>query len=1012
MSEPKVDTIAFKKRVASLQKKLGEQELNGADSILIIIGSTDDENPYQKSTIIHNWLLGYEFPATALFITKESVIFVTSAGKAKYINGLKSNSLQVWTRSKDVEHNKKLFDDLVAEIKKSTKVGILTKDKYQGKFINEWDPIWNGVKDSLDLVDVGAGISQALEIKDEDELKKLKAASKISSNFMDFFQNQMVNIVDDELNTTNNQLSEKVENKIDDEKYLNSMKKGVVADLDINQLDWCYTPIVQSGGKYDLKPSAQSNDDPLHGGVIVASLGVRYKSYCSNVSRTFLIDPTPEIEKNYDFLLQVEKKVLQALKPGSTGSQVYNEVLKFIRSERPELENNFTRNVGWAIGLEFRDSSFVLNAKNERVIHDKSTFDITIGFQNINNSSAKDPKSKVYSLLLSETVKLQNKEVTILTDYTKNRSDVSFYFKDDTENVKKEVADLGDGERPKREASSTAPHTNSKILKSKLRTETKNHDENEEQRRNQIQKELHEKRQREGLQRFSDTNASDPNERKVVFKKYESYVRETQIPNSVKDLKIRVDHRTNTIIIPISGRPVPFHINAYKNGSKNEEGEYTYLRLNFNSPGVGGNTSKKEEIPYEDDPKKEFVRSLTLRSKDNDHMNEVFKEISDLKKESTKRETERKAMADVVAQAKLVEAKPGRLRRLDNVFVRPSVDTKRVPGSLSIHENGLRYQSPLKTDSKIDVLFSNIKHLFFQPSKDELYVIIHVNLKTPLIIGKKKTFDVQFYREASDVSIDETNGNRRGHRRYGDEDELEQEQEERRRKAALDKEFRRFGELIAESSNGLLDLDIPFRELGFSGVPFRASAFLMPTRDCLVQLVDPPFLVVTLEEIEVAHLERVQFGLKNFDLVFVFKDFKKPVVHINTIPMEVLEDIKSWLTDVDIPFSESTINLNWLTIMKTLQADPKQFFLDGGWSFLAGGSDEEQSSEEEEESEFEASDEDPSDEDVDSAEDYSDGGGGDDSGSDFDESEEEEEGEDWDEMDKKAARDDARSSYD
>ena len=34
------------------------------------------------------------------------------------------------------------------------------------------------------------------------------------------------------------------------------------------------------------------------------------------------------------------------------------------------------------------------------------------------------------------------------------------------------------------------------------------------------------------------------------------------------------------------------------------------------------------------------------------------------------------------------------------------------------------------------------------------------------------------------------------------------------------------------------------------------------TRDCLVQLIDPPYLVVTLEEIEIAHLERVQFGLK------------------------------------------------------------------------------------------------------------------------------------------------------
>ena len=30
----------------------------------------------------------------------------------------------------------------------------------------------------------------------------------------------------------------------------------------------------------------------LHYGVIVAALGVRYRSYCSNVSRTYLVDPT------------------------------------------------------------------------------------------------------------------------------------------------------------------------------------------------------------------------------------------------------------------------------------------------------------------------------------------------------------------------------------------------------------------------------------------------------------------------------------------------------------------------------------------------------------------------------------------------------------------------------------------------------------------------------------------------------------------------------------------------
>lgn len=90
-------------------------------------------------------------------------------------------------------------------------------------------------------------------------------------------------------------------------------------------------------------------------------------------------------------------------------------------------------------------------------------------------------------------------------------------------------------------------------------------------------------------------------------------------------------------------------------------------------------------------------------------------------------------------------------------------------------------------------------------------------------------------------------------------------------------------------------MDVPFRELGFTGVPFRSNVLLQPTTDCLVHLSDPPFLVITLSEIEIAHLERVQFGLKNFDLVFVFKDFHRTPIQINTIPMSQLDNVKDWL---------------------------------------------------------------------------------------------------------------------
>lgn len=195
--------------------------------------------------------------------------------------------------------------------------------------------------------------------------------------------------------------------------------------------------------------------------------------------------------------------------------------------------------------------------------------------------------------------------------------------------------------------------------------------------------------------------------------------------------------------------------------------------------------------------------------------------------------------------------------KLPDVYLRPPLDGKRVPGEVEIHQNGLRYLSPFRNEH-VDVLFSNVKHLFFQPCAHELIVLIHVHLKTPIMIGKRKTRDVQFYREATEMQFDET-GNRRRKHRYGDEEEFEAEQEERRRRAALDREFKAFAEKIADAGKDEgVDVDIPFREIGFTGVPNRSNVLIQPTTDALVQLTEPPFMVITLNEIEIAHLERVQ----------------------------------------------------------------------------------------------------------------------------------------------------------
>lgn len=976
MSDIKIDPVLFRRRLHLIQKNIfSNDSFQKVSGLLIVVGSSDDSNPYQKSTVLHTWLLGYEFPATTIFITNKKIYFVTSVSKAKYLQPLVANNsnIIIFSRNKDPDHNKSQFEKFFKEILSSenNSIGILPKDKYQGKFINEWNPLFDEIKDKLDLKDVSMGVSETLEFKDEDEQKNLRIASRTSTNMLNYFTDEMSKIIDEDLNVSNIKLAEKIENKIDDVKFFKNMEnnksmKKLGKDFDLNNVDWCYKPIIQSNGKYELKFSVESTNDKLSGPVIMSSLGLRYNNYCSNLSRTFLIAPSKEMEKNYEFLIDVQNFVFENLNDGVKVNELFNNTIKFIEKERPDLKDNFVKNIGSLIGIDFRDSNGILNAKNNRVFKENSVVNLVLGFNNLNDSE----KGK-YALLLSDTVRITGSEPIILTDSPKLKKEIAFYF-DDIKKVKEEIKQEGksnDNSSIKKEQPNikTENYGNTRVLKAKRRSEQNNSEEGQAQIQKEIQSELHSKRQKEGLERFNPEDAKDGSEQRAVFKRYESYVRESQIPNNVRDLKIHIDSKNQTIILPIMGRPVPFHINSYKNGSKTEEGEFTHLRLNFNSPGIM--ISKRDELPYELGDDKQFIRSLTFRSKDGARMTEVLKRISDMKKDAVKRESEKRERADVVSQASLVEM--NRPKRLDNVFIRPTPDTKRFPGFVTIHQNGIRYQS-LTRDQRVDILFSNIKHLFFQSCKGELLVIIHAHLKTPIMIGKKKTYDVQFYREATDMSIDET-GNRKRKYRYGDEDELEQEQEERRRRAMLDKEFKNFSELIADQSHGLVDLDIPFRELGFQGVPSRSAVVCLPTRDCLIQLVDLPFLVITLEEVEIAHLERVQFGLKNFDMVFVFKDFSRPVTHISTIPMESLEDVKAWLTDVDIPISEGPVNLNWPTIMKTINSDPYGFFQDGGWSFLGGSgdSDGEDDDEETAESDFDPSDENPQDEEDYSEEDYS-----------------------------------------
>ncbi|RKO97930.1 hypothetical protein CXG81DRAFT_14380 [Caulochytrium protostelioides] len=1006
-----LDTATFHRRLRALQThwKSNPAEYSDAEVLIIAAGTAPEETMYSKTGALHSWLLGWSFTDTLIAIFADRVVFLASNTKANILNQLASNSdggrvhapVEIIRRGKgDCTAEINTFLDAVKTAHVgagSCRAGMVLKDMEQdGAFAQQWLARARAPETAtaITFVDMTASIATVLAVKDDSEQKLVRVAAKVSSAVMNhFFIDRMQSVIDEQLSVTHDALSHEIEGCIEGDNCRKKLR--LASDVVVENLDWCYQPIVQSGGVYDLRRFSPPNADPLTEGVIVASMGVRYFSYCSNIARTFLIDPEPKVETNYQFLEEVFEHLLSKLVDGAKTDEVYNSVNMFVSKLRPELAPHLTKNVGFGMGIEFRESAYLLGAKTSREIKAGMIMHASVGFSNLENTETKDPKRKVYALLISDTVRVTNAAPTVLTESNRALADISYKLKDDDAEVSK--SHIASKKKARAQVSPLKPRRNKDNREADVSNEVK---------RKQHQKQLARRIQEAGISRFADdSEGSTPLTKKEQFQRYESYKMEGKLPRAISECKILVDARAQSIILPIFGQAVPFHMNTLRNVTRNEEGEYTYLRFNFITPPGQG----KAAAALFEDPRATFVRALTFRSTDALRFTEISKQVNDLKREIAKREAERKEMADLVEQDRLIEIKGKRPARLQEVFARPQLEGKRSAGDLEIHANGVRYQSLGRSEQTIDILYNNVKHLFFQPCDHELVIILHFHLKHPIMVGKKKTQDVQFFREVTDAQADET-GNRKRRHMYGDEDELAMEQEERRRRRALNQEFSQFAERIRESSKGHVEADLPVRELGFMGVPGRQLVLMQPTTDCLVHLTEVPTTVVTLSEVELVHLERVQFGLNNFDMVFVFKDFKKAPVHINTIPMEKLEDVKDWLDTSDVVFSEGQVNLNWNQIMKTVNEDPGAFFREGGWSFLVSDSEDEGAGSDASDSvsEFDAgsdAEEGPSSSDYTSEDD--DDGSASMSGSESEgygsASSGNETGEDWDELDRKAA---------
>jgi nucleosome binding factor SPN SPT16 subunit len=349
---------------------------------------------------MHHYLFGYDLPDTVIILTKEGqCVILSSKKKIEFLEAAKGQEngsifeLKLLLREKS-DDNAANFEEMLKYAKgksngETVKVGLLLKehrangDLKEGSIVGGWEKKLVDPDSKVDLVDITAGVSMVMAAKDDTELDLMKKSSVLSNKvFKHGFMTRLETVIEDSSKTTHEKLAQEVDEIIEDPSKISlKVQKETVQS--------CYFPIVQSGGKYDFKVSAQSTSDTLKFDIITVSLGARYQYYCSNIARTILIDPPKKVKEMYDLLHGMYEACLKVMVPGNALKTVYNAAVKFLKSQgKEDLVDSLPKSLGFSMGLDFRDTLLQLNPKSTVPFRQGMVFNLAVSLSGLKLSEA------------------------------------------------------------------------------------------------------------------------------------------------------------------------------------------------------------------------------------------------------------------------------------------------------------------------------------------------------------------------------------------------------------------------------------------------------------------------------------------------------------------------------------------------------------------------------------------------------------------------------------------------
>lgn len=113
-----------------------------------------------------------------------------------------------------------------------------------------------------------------------------------------------------------------------------------------------FTPIVASG-KNAANPHHNFENKKIQKGFCVIDMGIRYKGYCSDMTRTIYVGKPSKKEKElYTRLLHIQKQTIELIKPGLS----IKELDRFCRKELGvQLNKEFIHSLGHGLGTQVHE---------------------------------------------------------------------------------------------------------------------------------------------------------------------------------------------------------------------------------------------------------------------------------------------------------------------------------------------------------------------------------------------------------------------------------------------------------------------------------------------------------------------------------------------------------------------------------------------------------------------------------------------------------------------------------